>query len=294
MIRSRQFHGWVSKKQRGKVRIALSPKPWLYRVGRRGCGSVCCVLLEDGKSLMTIFFFLMFYFLASPHGMWNLSSPTGYPVSPALEAQSLNHQTTKEVPWLQLLMWAGRKGVSRAGVWSARKGMLDGQVSQGEIRGQGGRGVRWEGKGRVCSVLTEWKGSFPEAVNVCSLWEQWEGLLIWKHLFSLREEAMVENRRECGQGSWHARAPGGQWRLDTRRPWVILPQWCSAAQRVVRGEDGWIDPRLEFGQTSSVESWWDKEKRGCWWDGIQAEMGMKWRRWGCRERNCKFQVVEQV
>lgn len=56
--------------------------------------------------------------------------------------------------------------------------MLDGQVSQGEIRGQGGRGVRWEGKGRVCSVLTEWKGSFPEAVNVCSLWEQWEGLLI--------------------------------------------------------------------------------------------------------------------
>ena len=56
-------------------------------------------------------------------------------------------------------------------------------------------------------------------------------------------------------GSRQARAPRGQWRLDTRRPWVILPQWCSAAQRVVRGEDGWMDPRLEFGQTSSVESW---------------------------------------
>ena len=53
--------------------------------------------------------------------------------------------------------------------------MLHGQVSQGEIQGRGGRGVRQEGKGRVCSILTGWKGSFPEAVNVCCLWEQWEG-----------------------------------------------------------------------------------------------------------------------
>lgn len=54
---------------------------------------------------------------------------------------------------------------------------------------------------------------------------------------------MVENRRECGQEAGTLRGPGGQ-RLDTRRPWVILPQWCSAAQKVVRGEDGWIDLRL--------------------------------------------------
>ena len=45
--------------------------------------------------------FISFYFLAVPHGTWVLSSPPRFePVLPALEAQSLNHWTTREVPWI--------------------------------------------------------------------------------------------------------------------------------------------------------------------------------------------------
>jgi len=40
-----------------------------------------------------------FFFLAVPHGMWDLSSqPEMEPVLPAVEAQSLNHWTAREVP----------------------------------------------------------------------------------------------------------------------------------------------------------------------------------------------------
>ena len=41
----------------------------------------------------------IFYFLAMPHSMWNLSSRPGIePMAPEVEAWSLNHWTPKEVP----------------------------------------------------------------------------------------------------------------------------------------------------------------------------------------------------
>ena len=44
-------------------------------------------------------FFLNFYFVATPHSMWNLSSLTRDQThAPALKAQSLNHGTAREVP----------------------------------------------------------------------------------------------------------------------------------------------------------------------------------------------------
>ena len=45
--------------------------------------------------------FCFLNFLATPRDMWHLSSPTGTePVSPALEARSLNHWTAREGPVL--------------------------------------------------------------------------------------------------------------------------------------------------------------------------------------------------
>ena len=42
---------------------------------------------------------LYFSFLAVPHGMWDLSSPTrAETCAPAMEVQNLNHWTTREVP----------------------------------------------------------------------------------------------------------------------------------------------------------------------------------------------------
>ena len=42
---------------------------------------------------------IFFFFLAVQHGMWDLSSqPEMEPVLPAVEAQSLNHWTAREVP----------------------------------------------------------------------------------------------------------------------------------------------------------------------------------------------------
>ena len=42
---------------------------------------------------------LLSFLLAEPHSMWDLSSPTRFKLaSPALEAQSFNHWTTREVP----------------------------------------------------------------------------------------------------------------------------------------------------------------------------------------------------
>ena len=39
------------------------------------------------------------FFLAAPHGMWDLSFPTRIkPVPPAVGAWSLNHWTTRELP----------------------------------------------------------------------------------------------------------------------------------------------------------------------------------------------------
>ena len=41
----------------------------------------------------------VFFFLAVPHGIWDLSSqPEMEPMLPAVEAQSLNHWTAREVP----------------------------------------------------------------------------------------------------------------------------------------------------------------------------------------------------
>ena len=43
--------------------------------------------------------FFFFFFLATLHSMWDLSSPTRYQTwAPALEVWSLNHWTTREVP----------------------------------------------------------------------------------------------------------------------------------------------------------------------------------------------------
>ena len=45
------------------------------------------------------FLFFVFFFLAVPHGIWDLSSqPEMEPMLPAVEAQSLNHWTAREVP----------------------------------------------------------------------------------------------------------------------------------------------------------------------------------------------------
>ena len=47
--------------------------------------------------------FTYFYFLATLHGMWDLSTPMmGRPAAPAVEAQNLNHWTTREVAVLYL------------------------------------------------------------------------------------------------------------------------------------------------------------------------------------------------
>ena len=45
------------------------------------------------------FFFFFFFFLGRLHCVWDLSSPTRIkPVPPTVEAWSLNHWTTREVP----------------------------------------------------------------------------------------------------------------------------------------------------------------------------------------------------
>ena len=48
---------------------------------------------------MSMYYFFFFsIFLAKPHGMWDVSFPTGITSLPlALEAQSLNHWTAREV-----------------------------------------------------------------------------------------------------------------------------------------------------------------------------------------------------
>ena len=46
-----------------------------------------------------LFFVIVFYLLATPRGLWDLSSPPRMePVPPALEAWSLNHWTAREFP----------------------------------------------------------------------------------------------------------------------------------------------------------------------------------------------------
>ena len=56
--------------------------------------SLSLLLTALACSLKTFFFFL-----AAPCGMWDLSSRLRIePVPPALEAQSLNHWTAREVP----------------------------------------------------------------------------------------------------------------------------------------------------------------------------------------------------
>ena len=44
--------------------------------------------------------FTFLFFSALPHGMWDLSSPTRARThAPCVEAQSLNHWTSREVPY---------------------------------------------------------------------------------------------------------------------------------------------------------------------------------------------------
>ena len=51
------------------------------------------------KHFFSLQFLSFLFFLAAPHGMWDLSFPTrDWTSAPALEAQSLNHWTAREVP----------------------------------------------------------------------------------------------------------------------------------------------------------------------------------------------------
>ena len=55
---------------------------------------LCCCPLEIPNH-----FVLVFFFLAAPHSLRDLSSPPGIePAPPAVEARSLNHWTAREVP----------------------------------------------------------------------------------------------------------------------------------------------------------------------------------------------------
>ena len=51
------------------------------------------------------FIYLLYFFFAALHSLWDLNSPTRdyEPMSFALEAWSLNHWTTREVPFLVVL-----------------------------------------------------------------------------------------------------------------------------------------------------------------------------------------------
>ena len=56
-------------------------------------------LVESFSFFLKIIFCFLF-FLAASCNMWHLSSRPGIePVLPAVEARSLNHWTTREVPW---------------------------------------------------------------------------------------------------------------------------------------------------------------------------------------------------
>ena len=63
--------------------------PWSLGSISPGCLSVC---------------FPLFYFVATPHGAWDLSSPTGVkPVLPATEAWNPKPWTTREFPYFPLI-----------------------------------------------------------------------------------------------------------------------------------------------------------------------------------------------
>ena len=52
----------------------------------------------EARVPLYLFIFYYYYFLAIPHRMWDLRSPTRIkPVLLAVEAESLNHKTDREV-----------------------------------------------------------------------------------------------------------------------------------------------------------------------------------------------------
>ena len=58
------------------------------------------------KVFFTLSYLFLFFFLTTPCSMWDLSSPQEMkPLLPAVEAGSLNHWTTREVP-LYFLLYA--------------------------------------------------------------------------------------------------------------------------------------------------------------------------------------------
>ena len=56
---------------------------------------MCCVFI---CIQFRNFFFFFFFFLAACHVIGSVSQPGIEPVAPAMEAQRLNHRTSKEVP----------------------------------------------------------------------------------------------------------------------------------------------------------------------------------------------------
>ena len=71
---------------------------------------------------------LSFFFLAMPGGMWDLPQPEMEPTRPAVEAQSLNHWTTEEVPLFFSRMRP--KGRSPSYTMCAPGGLLAGSSGQ--------------------------------------------------------------------------------------------------------------------------------------------------------------------
>ena len=81
------------------------------------CSAACGIFPDQGSNLCALhwqadsqplchqgspkvsFKVKVFFFLAAPHGLWDLSSQPGIePVPPAVEAQSPNHWTAREFP----------------------------------------------------------------------------------------------------------------------------------------------------------------------------------------------------
>ena len=69
------------------------------------------MMLREDRYILK--YFILFYVLATPRGMWDLSSlnkdrthafPTPHSLPPTLEAFSLNHWTAREVPVVALLI----------------------------------------------------------------------------------------------------------------------------------------------------------------------------------------------